>query len=142
MQLRFTYDKVLKLYCNVCTGLSLDAIDSVLIELAELHATGYHWIQSYNGGAKQLVRDRPLLEFTVYLYDSIVGMHDIFNSALDSMGKILESEGTEELRMLGQKVKSQQRDWIKKVYADMRPQKDDFLTLLHGDAWYKNVLLR
>ena len=59
------------------------------------------------------------------------------------MGSVLEYEGTEEAKVLADKVRSQQNGvWKDKVYKGLQPMEGDFLTLIHGDAWYKNSLLK
>ena len=125
------------------TGLNSDVLSAILVALGEYHATGYHYIHSYKGGAKQFEEDNPPFASCSF-FDNMPGeqTEHMLTQTLDALSKVLESGGGKQNAEMAEKLAAQKHCW-KKTMDDMFKLKDgDFLTLLHGDAWFKNALLR
>ena len=117
-----------------------DVLTSMLVALGEFHATCYHYIHSYEGGVETFAEDNPCLRNCSW-FDNMPGgqFEQVFNQMFDTISKVIESGGDAEMAA---KLSAQKQCW-KQVTDDVfKLEERDFVTLLHGDAWFKNVLLR
>ena len=121
-------------------------VDNVLIALGELHATCYHYVKTYPGGREQLVKDYPFMD-TKTFYDLVADeemkkMQDQwFGQIFDNAVTLLKNSGEADSE-LTDKVAKFKSDWRAKATEAATPLKNDFTTIIHGDMWYKNLMLR
>ena len=123
-------------------GIDRESVECALVALAEWHATGYHLIHSYDGGMEKFVKDHPIFDHHT-IYDTVFEkLRDMFDEMFEVMGKIMQNTESDYHKALGQKLKAQKHNWWNKGRDPTVPRKGDFMTLLHGDAWFKNMMLR
>ena len=126
---------------HIQAGINSDALSAILVELAEFHATCHHYLQTYSGGVKQFVTDNPTFK-SATIYEEVFredSIEILFQQTFTTAAQILQMGGHKEL---AGKVLAQKRVWRQKADSGLKPGEGDFVTLVHGDVWFKNVLIR
>ena len=125
------------------TGISNDCIEKVLLELAEFHATTFHFLQTVPGGAEKLIETHSFLKSKT-LFESVPSEEEMHNKflvqAFSTMSAIVAKAGHEELSQAVKKQESLVLEFWKKAAKPSEGCK--FKTLIHGDIWYNNVMVK
>ena len=125
----------------------MEVTEKVLSALGELHATFYHYFKTYPGGKEQLIKEYPFLETRTF-YDlantkEAENFQDQwFGQIFDNVSTLVKSRGKEGDNELADKVAKFKPEWRARAKGAAYPLKDEFVTINHGDMWYKNLMLR
>ena len=122
----------------------MDVIDKVLIALGEFHATTYHYMKTFKKGDREtFLKKYPFFETTTFY--EMTNKNDLIldtmiDTMLDNLAAMFEAE--EGQQEIAGKLKRMKPLWKERAIAAARPLKDDFVTVVHGDAWYKNIMTK
>ena len=124
-------------------GISKETLEHLLIELAEFHASSYHYLQKIDMGIEEIIEKHVFLtpRTMFYLIPDMVAMQkENMSTCLNSMGMIVKKEGLEQL---GEKVLNQKPGAVSaQKKAGVASDSCKFKTLIHGDYWYNNFMLK
>ena len=115
----------------------------VLKELAALHASGFHFINTYPGGLEALAKEYPNT-FTETLFaedmgeEMLKGFFDMISNMFNSCTLVTKKFASEELA--NKMVAFQSK--VVPVMDGYIKAKFKLWNLTHGDAWYNNFLYR
>jgi len=124
-------------------GISRNCIEQLLVELAKYHATTYHFLQTVPGGIEKLLASKSFLQqkSTFEFFPSMKEMNKKYLvQIIDTASRIIARAGHEEL---SQALKQQESvAWEKQRRASTASDDCKFRTLIHGDFWYNNVMVK
>jgi len=124
-------------------GLSNDCIEKLLVELAKFHATTYHFLQTSPGGPDQFLETNPIMKTKSLfeLFAEMVEMHKKFlTQSFTTASAVIAKAGHHEL---SQKIKTHESQVFELVKKAAKPADNcKFLTLIHGDFWYNNIMVK
>ena len=116
-------------------------------ELASLHATSYHFLQTYPGGLSCFEQDYSELcidgWFTKSEESDNTPMEKMFVSIFASGVEVFKkcSPETEEFQILSRKLEDYQK--VRTTITDkIHKAQGDFVVLAHNDAWINNLLFK
>jgi len=123
-------------------GISNEGVEMFLKELAEYHATTYHYLQT-NGGKEALLKKHPFLKAKSF-FDFVPDMVDMqkrnFDQILSMAATFIKNDGDEEL---SDKVMQQVGIFYEKFNkATVLEENSNFETITHGDFWYNNIMVK
>ena len=114
-----------------------------MLALAEYHASTYHFVQTYPGGEAALLEDHKHLKPVTYFYfvpkfaeKSIDNMAQL----LPQIGTIIKEAGYAELGAKVEQLVGTFSEMHKK--AAVASDNCKFKTIIHGDFWYNNVMVK
>jgi hypothetical protein len=125
-------------------GLNRDQVKLVLDQLARLHASSHHYVETYPGGLDKFTKDFPIYIKDSWLPAETKEMEEKNDKEIlfgvDLMLSILKkySKDTE----LTEKVVKFRDHLLKSVKGAIASKKDAFNCLLHNDAWCHNFMFR
>jgi len=124
-------------------GISRDCVEKLLMELAAYHATTYHFLQMHPGGMKSLLESQPYLR-TKSLFELFPSMEEMNKKflvqSMTTTSAIIAKAGNKELSCLVKKQEGLINDAVRKAAVASPDCK--FKTLIHGDFWYNNIMVK
>jgi len=124
-------------------GIPNNCIEKLLAGLAEFHATTYHYLQTVEEGSEKLLEAHTFLK-PKNLFEMNPAMEEMNKKFLvqsyTTASSIVLKAGHQEL---SQAVKKEEGLVFEKERAAAKPAKTcKFKTLIHGDFWYNNVMVK
>ena len=105
-------------------------------------------MMTYFGGKDKLVKDHPLFKPTTF-YNLSDGNEEMveaqdkwFQQIFENVVALVKNRGGKGDQELAEKMQTFFLGWKNKAVEAATPLHGDFVTIIHGDMWYKNLMLR
>jgi hypothetical protein len=137
----------IKLINNSCLEMSMDTARQVLEEAASFHATGYHYLQTFNnGGQKGFLTEHPEYDYIGWIAHDSAEAKAQFKGMLVKMlhgvTDVVEQYGDDAVKSLGKKMLDFLPN-IEHILDDKTSsKKNSFNTLTHNDLHMNNVMYK
>ena len=113
-----------------------------MVNLAAFHATTFHFVQTYPGGPDALTKDCPFLKVKCVfdLTDASEFVYKGHESSLGIASSLAKQFGEDELSA---KFKEQLGIYLERQLKAAGPSENcKFKTIIHGDFWYNNFMVK